>query len=252
MPLISEITAYLDDFLSVAKIDDSSFNGLQVEGKEEIRKIAFAVDVGAEVFEKAKQENADMLIVHHGLFWNREDPRFAGAMKDRLKILISSNINLYAVHLPLDIHAEVGNNVELIRIAGADICGRFLSHGSDFVGAIGKFSTPQSVSRLAKILENKLETKTQILGADREISIVAAASGACGRDAIFEAKRTGADLLITGEKRDFYHLANDLGICVIFAGHHASEQVGIWALQKHVSQKFPNVECVYLKCPTGL
>jgi dinuclear metal center YbgI/SA1388 family protein len=252
MPRLNEITAYLDDFLNVAKIDDSSFNGLHVEGEEKVRKIAFAVDVGAEVFDSAARESADMLVVHHGLFWKNEDSRFASAMKDRLKILISSNISLYAVHLPLDINAEVGNNVELIRIAGAQICGRFLSHGSDFVGAVGKLSTPQNVLQLAEILENKLETKTQILGGGREVSIVAAASGACNREAVFEAECMGADLLITGEKRDFYHLANDLGISVIFAGHHASEQVGIWALQKHICKKFPDVECVYIKCPTDL
>jgi dinuclear metal center YbgI/SA1388 family protein len=248
----TEILTYLDDFLNISKIDDSSFNGLQVEGKEKINKIAFAVDAGVEVFEKARQITADMLVVHHGLFWEGVDPRFTGINKKRLDVLISSNINLYAVHLPLDMHAEVGNNVELIKIAGAKVCGKFLKYRSDFIGAMGKFDTPKNVSQIAAILEDKLKTKTHVLGKNREISTVAAASGGCGFDTVTDAKAAGADLLIMGEKRDFYHLANDSDISVIFAGHHASEQTGIWALQKHVEQKFDNVECVYIECPTQL
>ena len=247
-----EISRYLDDFLNIKDIKDSSLNGLQVEGKNEIRKIAFAVDSGIEVFEKAKQENADMLIVHHGLFWEGVDSRFIGMNKKRLEILISANINLYAVHLPLDMHAEVGNNVELLRIVGAEISGRFLNYCNNFIGAVGKFSKPRKVSQLAAIFENELKTKVQILGENREVYVAAAASGGVGLDALNDAKEAGADLLIAGEKRDFYHLANDLGISVIFAGHHASEQTGIWALQRHIRAKFPDVECVYLDCPTML
>ncbi|MDR0304180.1 MAG: Nif3-like dinuclear metal center hexameric protein [Chitinispirillales bacterium] len=248
----SEISAYLDKYLSVAEIDDSSFNGLQVEGKEYVSKIAFAVDAGIEVFEKAKQENADILIVHHGLFWKKDDSRFIGMNKKRIDTLISADINLYAVHLPLDMHCEVGNNVEIIKIVGANVSGRFLKHGSGFVGATGKYGSPKSVLQIAEIIEDKLKTKPYVLDEKRIVSVIAAASGACSSDAVIQAKEAGADLLITGEKRDFYHLANDLGISMIFAGHHASEQTGIWALKKHISVKFPDIECVYIECPTGL
>jgi dinuclear metal center YbgI/SA1388 family protein len=250
--LRNEIVAYLNEFLEVTKIEDSSFNGLQVEGKDEISRIAFAVDGGIEVFEKAKQLNADMLIVHHGLFWEGVDPRFIGVNKKRLQTLISADMSLYAVHLPLDMHASVGNNVELLRIVKADMTGRFLNYHNSFIGAVGKFAAPQKVSQIAKILEDTLDAKTQVLGLSRESSTVAAASGGVSLSTVNYAKEAGADLLIVGEKRDFYHLANDLGVSVIFIGHHASEQVGIWALQKHVSEKFPEVECVYVKCPTGL
>jgi len=249
---LNQTISYLDDFLRIAKIEDSSYNGLQVEGKAEIQKIAFAVDAGIEVFEKAKEQNADMLIVHHGLFWDKIDPRFIGANKKRIDILLGANMNLYGVHLPLDMHAEVGNNVELVKIVGAKVCGSFYKYRSDFIGAVGKFTEARNVSQLAEILENKLKTKTHILGADREVSSIAALSGGVGLDALHAAKEAGADLLIAGEKRDFYHLANDLGISVILAGHHASEQTGIWALQRHIKEKFPDLECVYIECPTGL
>jgi len=247
-----KIVSYLNDFLDVAKIEDSSYNGLQVEGKEEIRKIAFAVDSGIEVFEKAKAVNADMLIVHHGLFWEDTNPCFTGMNKKRLDILISANINFYGVHLPLDMNDEIGNNVELLRIVGAEKTGRFLEYHHSFIGAVGKFSKPQEVSQIAKIIEDKLNTKVAVLGENRKVSIVAASSGGNSLDAVNQTKKAGADLLITGEKRDFYHLANDLEISVIFAGHHASEQTGIWALQKHLAKKFPDLECVYIECPTGL
>lgn len=248
----NELVSYLNDFLNVDKIEDSSYNGLQVEGKEEIQKIAFAVDAGIEVFEKAKAINADMLIVHHGLFWEGTDPRFVGMNKKRVEILTSANINFYGVHLPLDMHDEVGNNVQIINIVGAKLSGRFLDYHNSFIGAIGKLPQEIEVSQIAEILEDKLKTKVSILGEKRKVSIVAAASGGVGLDAVSDAKKAGADLLIVGEKRDFYHLANDLEISVIFAGHHASEQTGIWALQKHISEKFTDLECVYIECPTGL
>ncbi|MCL2846022.1 MAG: Nif3-like dinuclear metal center hexameric protein [Chitinivibrionia bacterium] len=252
MQKTSKISAHIDEFLNIAKIEDSSYNGLQVEGKDEIKKIAFAVDAGAEVFEKAVAANADMLVVHHGLFWDRTDPRLIGANKKRIDILLSANINLYAAHLPLDMNDEVGNNVELIRIAGATPSGKFYKYRSDFIGAIGKFDAPQSVSKIAENLEKTLSTKTHILGENRKVSTVAAVSGGVGQETVNFAKEAGADLLIVGEKRDFYHTANDLGVSVIFAGHHASEQVGIWALQKHIQEKFPDIDCVYIDCPTGL
>jgi len=248
----NKITSYLNEFLGLAKISDSSYNGLQIEGKDEIRKIAFAVDSGIEVFEKAKEQNADMLVVHHGIFWDRTDPRIIGFNKKRIQTLFSADINLYAVHLPLDMHAEVGNNTELLRLIGAEITGKFWHYRNDFIGASGKFSSPKNVSQIAEILEDKLKTKTQVLGANKEVSTVAAASGGVSLDAITDAKEAGADLIIIGEKRDCYHLANDLGISVIFAGHHASEQTGIWALQKHIAEKFPDIECVYINCPTEL
>jgi len=248
----NRLTTYIDSFLKIAEIEDSSYNGLQIDGKDELKKVAFAVDSGIEVFEKAKKENADMLIVHHGLYWNRSDPRLIAANKKRIDVLLSANINLYAAHLPLDMHGEVGNNVELIRISGAKLSGRFYKYTNDFLGALGKFDSPKKVGEIAKILEEKLSAKTHILGESREISTVAAVSGGIGLEAVVFAKEAGADLLIVGEKRDFYHCANDFEISVIFAGHHSSEQVGIWALMRHVREKFPEIEYVYIDCPTGL
>ena len=255
-----KLVEFLDEYLKVKEITDSSYNGLQVEGKNEIRKIAFAVDSGIEVFEKAKAAGADMLVVHHGIFWEGVDPRFIGVNKRRLDVLLSANINLYAVHLPLDMHPQVGNNVELLKLVGAAPCGSFLKYKNNMIGSFGKFSSPQKVSDIVKIIDKKLKTSSHVLSVSedkdvdrcRRVSIVAAVSGGIGLDVLNDAKQIGADLLIVGERRDFYHLAGDLGISVILAGHHASEQTGIKALQKLTEEKFPNIESIYIECPTGL
>ncbi|MEZ4548218.1 MAG: Nif3-like dinuclear metal center hexameric protein [Thermodesulfobacteriota bacterium] len=118
MPDIKEITRFLDDYLRTGDIDDTSWNGLQLEGKEEVGKVAFAVDAGVETFEKAVDEKADMLIVHHGLFWTNRNPSISGWMLDRVKILFENGISLYCSHLPLDRHEEVGHNAQILSSSG--------------------------------------------------------------------------------------------------------------------------------------
>ena len=110
MKKLNDIVSFLNDFLKIEDIKDASWNGLQVEGASEVKKIAYAVSAGSEIFQKSVDEKADMIIVHHGQFWKGGDPRIIGWNKQRLDILRDNNISLYASHLPLDRHNEVGNN----------------------------------------------------------------------------------------------------------------------------------------------
>jgi putative NIF3 family GTP cyclohydrolase 1 type 2 len=121
----NHLTTYLDEYLKTDQIEDSCWNGLQIEGKKDISKLAIAVDAGQEVFKQATQAQADYLIVHHGHFWKSANPSLAGWQKKRLQPLLDSHISLYASHLPLDRHEEVGNNVLLLKLIGASVTGDF-------------------------------------------------------------------------------------------------------------------------------
>ncbi len=253
MILRAEIVTYLDTLFAISEISDVSWNGLQFEGSSQIRKIAFAVDAGVATFTEAAKQGADMIVVHHGLFWGKANPVITGVYRKRLGILFENDLSLYAVHLPLDAHGEFGNNSGIIELVGAKPTGRFCDCGKIHLGAYGSFENPTSVEQLALLLDSKLNTSSTILKvSDKPVSKIAAMSGACGRDELIEVAKAGADLLITGEQSEFFHDAHDYGISVIFAGHHASETVGVSLLQKHVAQKFPTVETVWIACPTGL
>ncbi len=119
MEKLKTIVDFLDGFLDIKNIKDDSWNGLQWEGKETVKKIMCTVDAGATVFQKAVEEKVDMIIVHHGHYWKNTNPCFCGPNKKRLEILYKNNISLYAAHLPLDMHPEIGNNIMLLRLIGA-------------------------------------------------------------------------------------------------------------------------------------
>lgn len=245
-----ELVVFLDDYLNINSIDDYSYNGLQFTGNNKIKRVVFAVDAGVEVFNKAALLKGDFLVVHHGLFWKKGDPRIKGVMYNRLKILWENNISLYGVHLPLDMHKIVGNNAELIRISGAKQIGSFDSG----IGALGSFDTPILGSKIEDRLTKELNVPDSfnLFGIDKLISKVAIMSGACSRDTLSEAASLGADMLITGERSEFYHDAQDFGISVLFLGHNGSEQVGVKALSKVVKIEFPELDTIFLDVPTGL
>ena len=130
MPTLKKITNYLNQYLAIDKFEDDSWNGLQIEGASEIKKIVTGVTAGAELFIKAKEENADLIIVHHGHFWTKANPSIIGWSKNRLDILLKNKISLYGVHLPLDAHKDVGNNAQLLKLIGADITDEFYKQSS--------------------------------------------------------------------------------------------------------------------------
>ncbi len=247
-----EIVNFLDEYLNVLAFPDKSRNGLQVEGKEEVEKIVFAVDACMDTFVKAKALGADMLIVHHGLIWGGIE-YVRGLVQKRLKFLLENELNLYAAHLPLDLHPEVGNNAQLLKLLGLEPKEPFGSYNGLSIGYISEFDEPKPLPLIAQILVEKLKTdyvKAYEFGVE-EIKRVGVVSGR-GGFAIPEAIEKGVDLFITGEfLHDDYHTAKEGRLSVIAAGHYASETLGVKALMHVLREKF-GVKTVFIDNPTGL
>mgnify|MGYP000132521960 CR=1 FL=1 len=250
---LKEIVQFLDDFLGIKDWEDKSNNGLQIEGKPEVRKIVFAVDACMDVFVRAKERDADMIIVHHGLIWGGID-YVRGIVKRRLKFLLDNEISLYAVHLPLDAHPKVGNNAQLLRLLEVEPEEQFGMYKGKPIGFYGKLENPMNLSEIVEILRNKLSERLIVLDfGDEKIEIIGAVSGK-GAFALVEAIDKGLDLFITGEaEHSAYHLAKECGINVIFAGHYATETLGVKALMNVIGEEFAGeIEVEFIDVPTGL
>jgi dinuclear metal center YbgI/SA1388 family protein len=245
---LDEVVQFLDEYLRINEWDDKSRNGLQVEGSSEVEKIAFAVDACMESFEGAQRVGADMLIVHHGLVWGGIE-YVRGITARRLKFLLENGISLYAAHLPLDAHPEVGNNVQLLKIVGAEIDEPFGVYHGKTIGYAGIVDS--SIEDIASMIEKTLNTEAKLLrfGED-EVRRVGVVSGK-GVFAISQAIGK-LDLFITGEaEHEAYHVAKEGGLNVIFAGHYATETVGVKALMEVVREKL-GIEVEFVDVPTGL
>ena len=252
MVMLHDIVTYIDSYLALKDFNDASWNGLQVEGKQEIKKIAVAVDACTTTFEKAIEQQADMLIVHHGLFWQSMNPSLTGWKKERIKLLLDNNISLYAVHLPLDAHKEVGNNAQLLSLIGATQESEFALYGGRQIGWKGRFAQPKKLSVIEGILRDALPSKCATLPFGlQEISTVAVCSGGAGPKIFSQAIDAGVDLYISGEAIDIYQMARDARINAIFAGHYATETVGVKALAQ-VLQEIFSLNTFFIDNPTGL
>lgn len=247
------IETWFNEYLRIAEISDVSLNGIQVEGAEEVTTVAFAVDVGLSTFEKVCKSGAQMVVVHHGLYWRGGDTRLKGVMLKRVRPLLDAGVTLFAVHLPLDMHDEVGNNVELIRMIGARVTGGIGVHGTGFIGRQGEMA-PQSLQRIKETYETILGTKAKLITSksSQKVSKIAVLSGAASREEFLEAIEKGAELFITGEQSEWYHDAIDYGVSLLFLGHHASETTGPLALMKRFEKEFPQIKTVFIENPTGL
>jgi len=245
------LVAYLDKLLAIGEFGDNSWNGLQFEGKDEVKKVVSAVDAGVEIFEKAAEMKADFLMVHHGQFWTGSNPSLVGWNKKRVDVLYEHQISLYGAHLPLDRHAEFGNNALLLQMIGAEKTGDFLEHRGTPIGWTGRLENEKSASELSRVLARQIGEPLKVLDFGKTVKTVAVCSGGGGYGAVFEAIGLGVDLLITGDTAEVYQTAKDAGLNVIFAGHHGTEIVGVRALGEHVAEKF-GVEFEWLDVETGL
>ncbi|NIP37968.1 MAG: Nif3-like dinuclear metal center hexameric protein [Candidatus Dadabacteria bacterium] len=249
---LGKIVDFLDSYLEIDGIKDSCWNGLQFEGKDKVQKIAFAVDAAVETFKIAVKEKTDMIIVHHGHFWKNQNPSVRSWSKRRLDILQENNISLYACHLPLDRHRVVGNNAQILKLIGAKISVEFMFSGGKNIGWIGEFINSKDLSIIEKTLTNKLDADCTVLPfGPKRIKRVAVCSGGAGYSGFYEALQAKADLLITGDAVEVYYSAKDAGINIIFAGHHATETIGLASLAKVVNNKF-HIETKFIDLPTGL
>ncbi len=247
-----ELVSYLDEYLRVREIEDTSQNGLQVEGPAEVRKVAFAVDACQAAAERAVAEKAQLLIVHHGLFWEKPR-RLVGPLFRQARTLILGGCGLYAAHLPLDAHPEVGNNAVLAGQLGLqDIrpFGRY--HGVD-IGVAGTLEPPLPIPTLiGRLIQTLQVPPVRVLASGPpEAHRVAVISG----DAVSmleEVAEAGLDTFITGETRHgAFHAVAERGMNVLFAGHYATETVGLRALARHLEGRF-GLETVFLDLPTGM
>lgn len=252
MKLLDEIAGFLDKYLEIDRYRDSSWNGLQVEGKDRVRKILCCVDASSETFRKAVDFRADLIVVHHGHFWKNGNPSLRGWQKKRLDILISRGISLYACHLPLDRHRKVGNNALLLKAIGASVSGDFGQYEGTAISWMGTMRKPCAVADVTKTLDARLSTRCRVLAfGPPRIRSVAVCSGGGGYGLFHEAVDRKVDLYLTGDTIEGYAAARDAGMNVIFAGHHATETLGVQALAGLLSRKFP-VEAEFLDIPTGL
>lgn len=220
-------------------------NGLQVEGKSRVKKIATGVTASLALIEAAIKEKVEALFVHHGLFWSGDDLSLVGMKKKRVELLIKHKINLYAIHLPLDVHETLGNNALLGKKLGLEKIAHF---GERDFGWLGRTSL-QTVGDFEKFVAKALRRKPLLLGNPKQkITKVAWCTGAAQK-MLMEAKLAGADLFLSGEvSEQTYHEAKELGISYLACGHHATEKFGIEALGKaiakefHIEHRFINIE----------
>ena len=228
-----------DALLQPERFRDYGPNGLQVEGAAQVRKIVSGVTASRALIEAAIAAQADAIFVHHGLFWRGQDGRVTGWMKQRLALLLAHNINLFAYHLPLDAHPELGNNAQLGFKLGLVASARFGEQDLGFMGArIGSeaqagFSSAQA---LATHVEQTLKRSVTLVdSAQKPIQKIAWCTG--GAQSYFEAAiAAGADAFITGEiSEPQAHLARECGVAFMACGHHASERYGAPAVAAHVA-----------------
>ena len=254
MALLKELTAYLDERLRIRDFPgDVSNNGLQVEGRAEVRKAAFAVDASLELFERAAERDADFIFVHHGLSWGAEPRRLIGAAARRYGELFKRGISLYAAHLPLDAAPGFGNNAVQADMIGLRELRPFFRYAGAEIGFSGELETPETLGALRSLLESRLGCRAYVSGAEeRPCRRIAVVSGGGGLEAVNEAASLGADLLLTGELTHvMYHYALESDVVVLALGHYASETTGPRALMELVGSEL-DMETEFIDIPTGL
>ncbi len=237
---LSEILAALDRLLEPGRFDDYCVNGLQVPGPATIERLATGVSANLALFERAAAEHADLLLVHHGLFWGNGVAAIDEALGRRLRILFENDIALAAEHLPLDAHPQFGNNALLARELGGWGDEPFALHRGQAIGFLthlGEEGVP--IDELLARVAHVTGRDPQLLGAGPEqIRRLAIVSGA-GADHLQEARQAGADALLTGEVSERSPAtASEAGLYLIAAGHHATETLGVRHLGEHLAERY--------------
>lgn len=231
-----ELEDYTGRLLEVDRFRDYCPNGLQVEGARRIRKIATGVTASLSFLEKAINAGADAVFVHHGYFWKNEDARIVGIRKNRIGLLMESGMSLYAYHLPLDAHPELGNNAQLGMKLGFSTQLRF---GDQGIAMLGEVWDSAPAEEIGKRIASKLSRKPEIFGdKSKVLKKIAWCSGAA-QGLLLEAAALGADAYLSGEVSEHtVHEAEESGTVYLCAGHHATERYGIQALGDHLASAF--------------
>lgn len=253
---LSEIASYLDEYLRIREIPDeaNALNGLQVENGGEVTGIVAAVDASQATIDGTRSP-ASLLLVHHGLFWDGNVP-LTGRRYRRVRALLEHDLALYAAHLPLDVHPEVGNNITLARGLRLELGGWFGSYQGIPVGVWGRVPPGMNtrsalLQELSSLLKVPPASLTLIPGGQEAITRVGVISGGAG-SMIGAARDAGLDTFITGEgAHHTYFDATEWGLNVIYAGHYATESLGVQALASHLAQHF-GLPFMFHDHPTGM
>jgi len=246
--LINEINNFIKTYLSSDTIKDIAINGIQLENDTDIKKIAFTVDLSNDSINSAIEKKCNLIIVHHGIFWGSPLP-ITGTFKNRIKLLLDKNIGLIAQHLPLDMHPEIGNNAQILKLLDANELLPFGMEKGCFYGYKTEFPRGLTIEQI----NNKLNIKNKIYldFGNKSIKKTAVVSGS-GSKFLNEAINDNIDLFITGDSEHIvYHAAKESGINVLFAGHYYTETFGIKALMGLIEKNF-KVETFFIDIPTGL
>lgn len=253
MAELSSIVKFLNRELEIEAFDDESLNGLQIEGQEVVTTVAVAVDAAQGTVEAAIKRKADLLIVHHGLFWGKALP-ITGPRKALMQSLFDSKLSLYAAHLPLDAHLNLGNNYALARLLALSELEPFLPYRGRPIGCRGRNSLKLPLAQIEAKLSALPGAAQQVFALRFGPKIpesVGIVSGS-GADALFRLRDEGIDTLITGEPKQFaYHFARDWGFNAIFAGHYATETLGVQEVGRLLQEKF-SIDWFFIDHPTGI
>ena len=240
-----------DRYLGSTKIQDYCPNGLQVEGRPQVMRIVSGVTASQALLDAAVEAKADLVLVHHGYFWKGENPCLVGMKQRRLKTLLRHDISLLAYHLPLDVHAEVGNNVQLARQLELTVEGPLDPADSRVVGLIGSLPEPMHPRDFARRVQEVLGREPLLIEGSEKIRRVGWCTGG-GQGYIDRAIAAGVDLYISGEASEqTFHSARENDISFIAAGHHATERYGVQALGDYLARRFA-LEHVFIDCPNPI
>lgn len=251
------LAKYLDELLGTSRIPDypGAVNGLQLSNEGPIRKIAAAVDFSSRSVAAAIEENANLLLVHHGMFWSGTRP-ITGAHYNRIRLLIQNDVAVYSSHLPLDCHPTFGNNVLLSRTLGLEPDGEFAHFKGNAIGVRGRANIPtfelvERARSFARGHSGEVVVSGMRHGAMTKSWAICTGAGASS-ETLEEATALGVDTLIVGEGPHWTAVeADEIGIAVIYAGHYATETLGVRALARHLGEHF-SLEWIPVNAPTGL
>lgn len=246
-----ELVRYLDGYLKIAEIKDYGPQGLQIEGRANVQRIVGMVDSHQPCVDAALARDADLLLVHHGIFWGGAQ-KLSGSFGKLVRTYMKADLNLYAAHLSLDAHPEVGNNAELARRLGLDVFDWWGKVNGVPLASLAESSETLTVETLVQRYEETVgPVKLVLAHGPAQIRRVGILSGSGARQ-IEEAAALGCDAFLTGETSHAqYYDALNAGINVIYGGHYTSETVGVQALGRHLQETF-GLDFEFIDLPTGV
>ncbi len=245
----SKLVQFCNDLLQIHEVNDYCPNGLQVEGRKQIKKIVTGVTASLSLIEQAIAQQADAILVHHGFFWKNEPAELTGLKYQRVRLLIEHKINLLAYHLPLDMHVELGNNIQMAHQLGIQNPRCIQGGKAKGLFWFGRFEAEKTIAELEQLIDERFKRKPLVIaGHNKAIKKIAWCSGAA-QDLMRYAIDRGMDAFISGEVSEHsYYTAMESGMVYFAAGHHATERYGVQALGERLKNEF-DLSHVFIDIP---